>query len=77
MATFCNRALETRVEGIAAEDGEEVGERLVLGRGAVVVYEGLEAGDAADGLGGTCSWGGGGNISVGCGLRGWGKYSMW
>lgn len=51
MTPLRHRAFQTRIERIPAEEGEEVRLGLVGGGVAVVVYQGLEAGDAADGFG--------------------------
>ena len=50
MPALCDGTLETRIEGIAGEEGEEL--RLIgeAGVGTVVVDDGLEARDTTDWL---------------------------
>lgn len=50
MTTLCNCTFETRVEGIAGEESENVGLTGKSRIGAVVVHERLEAGGTTDGL---------------------------
>lgn len=48
MSPLGNGALETGIEGIAGEEGEEVRLAIEAGVGAVVVDEGLETSDTTD-----------------------------
>ena len=55
MLSFGHGAFETRVEGVARKEGKGVRLSREPGVGAVVVDDGLESRDAADGLCGSCS----------------------
>ena len=55
MLALRDGALETWIEGIARKECDELGQVLVLWVGAVLVDDGLEARDAADGLSGSGS----------------------
>lgn len=50
MPAFGDGALDTGIEGIAGEEGEDIGLAGEPRVGVVVVHEGLETGDASDGL---------------------------
>lgn len=51
MLSLCDCTFQTRVKHIAGKQGDHVREAVVLGRGSVVVHDGLESFDAADGIG--------------------------
>lgn len=50
MPALGDGALDTGIEGITGEEGEDIGLAGKPRVGAVVVHEGLETGDAADGF---------------------------
>lgn len=50
MSALCDGTFETRIEGIAGEEGEELRSIGEAGVGTVVVDDGLEAGDTTDWL---------------------------